>query len=60
MKRLKENTPLTNEAIEDLRKEADAMAKLTNESPQNVPGANHIIKMYGVCDGKSHDCCVEK
>ena len=52
MKTLHEDNPLTDEAMDDLRKEADAMAILTSESLHENEGSKHILKMYGVCDGK--------
>jgi hypothetical protein len=50
VKTLHNDNPLTDEALEDLRKEAHNMAILTSESISE--GAKHILKLYGVCAGK--------
>lgn len=50
VKSLHSDIPLTNEALEDLGKEADAMAMLTSET-SGTEGSKHILKMYGVCNG---------
>ena len=50
VKSLHSDGPLTDEALEDLEKEADAMAILTSEGI--TEGSKHILKMYGVCNGE--------